>query len=59
MTDYNQRPIKTGTQLIDKWGCIGTVAYSNGRTNWVTKDGTYWLCDAIIEAWELTIQEET
>ena len=60
MTDINGKPITLGSTLTDKWGTSGTVVESNGRTHWLTADGSFYLCEAVIEAWGLkhTTQEK-
>jgi hypothetical protein len=58
MTDINGKPILIGQTLIDKWGEVGQVVENNHRTHWRVKETSYWLCQAIIDTWELEIYDE-
>lgn len=58
MTDINGNPVTIGTTLIDKWGTTGKVVQSNNRTHWQTADSSYWLCEVLIEAWGLKIDDD-
>jgi len=58
MIDINGKKIVIGQTVKDKWGTVGFIACYHNRINWITKEGNYWICQAIVDLWKLEIVKE-